>query len=114
LHSRFTENTTNGNLLDPPSAGQAPRPLSTSLASAHRLELIRDSLDHCGDAGKKGVDESLVARAPVLRAGRNAEELRARDGCLPELSPWPEVQDSRGFQDLPRLGVLDGRLAAEG
>src|SRR5262249_9896377 len=48
-----------------------------------------------------------------LRAGRNTEELRARDRGLPELRLWTEVQDSRSFQYLARLGVLDDGLAAE-
>src|SRR5664279_947944 len=90
-----------------------PRPLSTASTWLHWLELIRDAVDHCGDTGKKCVNETLLVCAAVLRTGRNPEELRAGDGCLPELRPWTEVQDSRSAQDLTRLGVLDGGLATE-
>jgi hypothetical protein len=31
----------------------------------------------------------------------------------PELRLWAEVQESCGFQDLTRLGVLDDGLAAD-
>src|SRR5262245_18098353 len=89
--------------------GRSPR----ASPRLHRLELIHDAINHCGDAGKKRVGESLLARASVLRAGRNTEELRTRDRGLSELRFWTEVQDSGSFQYLARIGVYDDCLAAE-
>src|SRR4051794_2656279 len=71
-------------------------PRTGLLALRHRLELVGDAANLRRDAREKRVDEPLLVRPAIFRAGWNAKELRARDRCFAELHAGSKIHDSRG------------------